>query len=672
MFKNFLSRFSSKKKRKDIQFPESSSLLDIKSLEYEIFLEEEKLASIPKTLYEKMTKISERILPVDPDEKTKKELEEAIEFAYLKVTPRGVTSFTILGTSILSITILLIIIFGYVSLIIGLVTLCGIFGLGYYFYYYPLRLKKIYELRAGSEIVMLILHIVIFMRNFPNLEGAVIFASSNLTGPLTYDMKKLIWDVHMGTYNSMEQALSAYARKWMNSFKAFSDATNAIIYSLYTSGKRRIELLDEAVDIILTSLKERSNDYVTMLNTPITMINALGILLPTLVLTLLPITTIFLGSEIPPSVIFGFYDVILPMILIFIIKNILDQRVITMPEPDLSRHPDLPPKNKFRLWKFFIPSYIPAIAILIPFLIYWYHNNVNMGIYQSFVVTAGFFASLFAFFYLNSFQKVKIRREIIEMEDEFREVLFALGQEIDRGIPLELALEKIMPTLRGHYSLDLLRRIISNMKYKSMIIKEAIFNQKEGAIIYFPSKLIYSILRAVIDAAEKGTKIVSEIMLSISRYLTDIHKTQKDIDTKFSEVLGSMNMQAKILLPLICGVMNIVTYTIVEMLSFLGETIGTMSTEGAASNYGFITGLWQNLHISPSVFQLSVGFYAIETIIILSWFINGIRVGVDNITLNDTIAKNLLIGGFMYIAISIAALLVFSPFITMVKGLSGG
>ena len=661
---DFILKF--KKKKEKIQFP-SKQKDELKSLEYDIFREEEKLSTIPRTIYEKLTHVAEKVLPVSPDKATKKEIEEAIEFAHLKVTPKGVASLTILITMSLCLFTLFLILFGFLDLLMGLICISIIAAFAYYLYSYPLRLKKIYELRAGSEIVMLILHIVIYMRNFPNLEGAVKFAGSNLTGPLSLDTKKLLWDVNMGTYKSMEQALLSFSQRWKGSFKAFAESINAIVYSLYTSGKRRIELLDESVEIILSSLNERSNSYVLKLRTPATMINALGILLPTLILTMLPIMTIFLGQEVPPSLIFGFYDILLPIMLVFIIKNVLDKRVITLPEPDVSLHPELPPETTFKSGNFFIKSYIPAIVILIPFLVYWYINFETLSLNQSYAVILGFFISVAFFFMLNSFQKIKLRKDIIEMEDEFREVLFGLGQEIDRGIPLEVAIEKIMPTLRGNYSINLLQNIISNIKYKNLTMEQAIFDKKEGAIRYFPSKLIHSILKAVVDAANKGTKIVSQIMISISKYLTDLHKTQESIQDKFSEVVSSMQMQARILLPLICGIMNTLTYMIIEMIGFLEKAFGGISPDASAAAYTGFLAMWQGLTISPATFQLAIGFYCLETMIILSWFMTGIQVGVDKITLHNEISKNLLIGGLIYIAVSVISLMIFAPFLDMIK-----
>ncbi|MGC9310108.1 MAG: hypothetical protein ACP5E4_00095 [Candidatus Aenigmatarchaeota archaeon] len=679
---------------------------DVKSLQYDIFREEEKLNTLPKTIYEKATHLSEKIIPLDPDKKTAGRMQEVIEFAHLNITPRGVISVTFLAGILFFVSGFFMLLSGIISLSTFAVYLLIAVGLLYYLYTYPFRLKKIYELRVGSEIVMMILHMVIFMRNCPNLEGAVKFASSNLSGPLALDMKKLMWDVRVGTYDSMEQGLLAFTQRWKGTFRSFSDSVNAIIYSLYTSGKRRFELLDESVDIILDSLSERSNSYITKLKSPIALVNALGILLPIMVLTMLPIITMFL-SEIPPSVVFGCYDVFLPMLLLFIIKNILDQRVVTLPEPDLSLHPDLPPDNMFLFGKFKVYSVIPALLILLPVLLFAASNLgyltvaneedirdkfspdewgsggaaflaspdtqgiIKGGLYRSYFVTFGLFLAISVYFLLNSFQKLKYRREILEMEDEFREVLFGLGQEIDRGIPIEVALTKIAPTLRGQYAVRMIERILDNINYKSMTFDRAVFDEKEGAIRYFPSKLIHSVMKALTDAVQKGTKISAEIMISISRYLSDIHKTQEIVMDRFSEILGSMKMQAQILLPLICAIMSVITYMMTQMTNFLGTAIENLPKDGTVASYTSLLSFFSSANISPAMFQLAVGVYAIETVIILSWFMNGIIYGTDKINLYNSIGRNLIVGGVLYLVISLIAITVFSPFFDILKFTTG-
>ncbi len=636
---------------------------DRKTYYYKIYQEEEIKAAEIKTLYQKLAKKAGKILRIEPDEKTKQILQEAIDFAHLNITPSDAVSFSILLFLILGVVGIALFFLNIFSLVSLMLYFLAVTLLTYYYYYYPVRLKKIYELKAGSELVMMILHMVIYMRNFPNLEGAVKFASENLSGPLALDLRKLLWDVENAVYNSMEEALLNFSLKWRKDFRELSDAINAIIYSLYTSGERRIAMLNESVKIILDGIKERSEQYALKLKSPIEMVNALGILLPTLTLTMLPIISIFLGDIVSVKVLIAGYNLLLPMFLIFIIKNILDERVITLPQPDISLHPNLPKKGCFRLYNLEIPSILVSILIAIPFLAYGYSVLESMNIYQSLVISFGIFLSVSSYFYLNSFQKVKIRNDILKLEEEFRELLFALGQEIKRGIPLESAIEKVIPTLRGTSSKNFLSKIVDNIKFRGYSLREAVFG-KEGAIHNYPSKLIHSIVRAIVDAAEKGTEIISRIMLSISKYLEDMHKLQNEIEEKFSEIVGSMSMQAKILIPFLCGIMNVLAYMMIKVITQIGATMKSLPiTNQAAVPYAsFLASLWQSLSITPASFQIVMGIYALEAIAILSWFINGIIVGEDEISLHYTIGKNLMFGGILYILITLIGLVTIAPF----------
>ena len=635
---------------------------DRKSYYYKIYQEEELKAARIKTLYQKLAKISGKVLRIEPDEKTRQKLQEAIDFAHLNITPGDAVSFSILlflFLGVIGATLFFLHIFSLVSLMLYfLVTVL----LTYYYYYYPVRLRKIYELKAGSELVMMILHMVIYMRNFPNLEGAVKFASENLSGPLALDLRKLLWDVENAVYNSMEEALLNFSIKWRKDFRELSDAINAIIYSLYTSGERRIAMLDEAVKIILDGIKERSEQYALKLKSPIELVNALGILLPTLTLTMLPIISIFLGDVVDIRVLVIGYNLLLPMFLIFIIKNILDERAITLPQPDISLHPNLPKKGRFRLFNFEIPSLLVSLLIAIPFLAYSYFTFETMNIYQSLVISFGMFLSVSSYFYLNSFQKVRIRENILKLEEEFRELLFALGQEIQRGIPLESAIEKVIPTLRGASSKDFLSKIVDNIRLKGYSLRDAIFG-REGAIYHYPSRLIHSVVKAIIDAAEKGTEIISSIMLNISRYLEDMHKLQNEIEEKFSDLVGSMRMQAKILIPFLCGIMNVLAYMMIKVIAQIGAAMRALpATETSVPYASFLASLWQGLSITPASFQIVMSIYALEAISILSWLINGIIVGEDEISLHYTIGKNLLFGGILYLLITLIGLVTIAPF----------
>src|SRR3989338_8018666 len=152
------------------------------SREYKIYKEEEEIFSLPRTLYEKACRISAALLNLNPDAKTRKKLDEVIEFSHLKITTAGVSSLTILFALLTTIPTAILI-------MLSLFTQFNVLPFGYgmllmmmslffviYLYNYPFFLKRRYESEVSSEIVTMILYMAMYMRNNPNLEGAVKFA----------------------------------------------------------------------------------------------------------------------------------------------------------------------------------------------------------------------------------------------------------------------------------------------------------------------------------------------------------------------------------------------------------------------------------------------------------------------------------------------------------------
>ncbi len=123
-------------------------------------------------------------MPINPGEKTEKQLREAIDFCHLNIKPEQAFAFSILFIllTLLPVTILTfanifgfhLLPFGYGVIFIFLLLL-----LTYYVYTYPMHLKLKYEMEVGSDIVSLIIYISIYMRNVPNIENAVKFDLEN-------------------------------------------------------------------------------------------------------------------------------------------------------------------------------------------------------------------------------------------------------------------------------------------------------------------------------------------------------------------------------------------------------------------------------------------------------------------------------------------------------------
>ncbi len=639
------------------------------SREYKLYREEERFASLPKTLYEKACNSAERIIKVKSGKKSAQKMEETIEFAHLKVTPTGISSLSILFllATVLPIIILMVLpMLGLPGLSFGYGMLALILSLFFtvYLYIYPKRLRRRYESEAGSELVTLVLYIAMYMRNVPNLEGAVKFASENLGGVLGYEMKKLLWDVELGNYLSMQEAITDYTGKWSGN-RPFVESVELMITSLKQVGERRIQLLDEAVNIILEGSREQARHFNQNLKMPVMVVHALGVVLPVMGLVLFPVVAVFLN--VSSVILFVGYDIFLPLILYFVISGILETRPATFSKIDISENPDVPPPGKFASGKKYMKAWPVGLAaggIIVALSLFLLFNELTTaeefeGIVPSIVIGLGVCVGFGTYYALLSRQRLRVREATRQIENEFAEALFQLGNQISGGVPIELSIEHSMDRIQNLKIKELFSRALKNMRTLGFTFSQAFFDKEYGAIRYYPSKLIKSIMHTVVESSKKGVKIASLAMLSVSRYMKGLHETQEEVQEQLSDTLNSLKFQVYFLSPLISGIVVTLAVIIMRILSQISERVTDLGT----INVPFLASFGA-VQITAFEFILIVSIYLIETAFILSMFINAIESGEDDIGRQHITGNALLIGYVVFAACMLVTLVIFEPLIS--------
>jgi Type II secretion system (T2SS), protein F len=692
--------------------PREARIKRIISREYKIFKEDEMLASLPRTLYEKACNKSEKILTVKASGKSGKKLQDAIDFCHLNVTPTGAMSFTslfmiisfLIVGSLISLNFLFPVdidngkggVFpqysinkttgepilnktGYPTIIggfnplpvdMGAFILMLLLFFTYYIYSYPFHLKKKYEVETSSDMVTMILYMAMFMRNVPSLEGAVKFSSENISGFLGYELKKMLWDVEVGNFLSMQEALVGYTKKW-EANREFVESVELMITSLGQIGEKRIKMLDESVDIILEGTKEKARNFNQQLKLPVMIVHALGIILPVMGLVMFPLVSIFLG--IGSSMLFIGYDVILPLVLYFVIVKILESRPLTLSKIDISENPDVPPPGKFFLGKKPVRAwpigFIVGAAIIGIGLVSYNaesafaeQNGVPFqGIVAALLITLGISLGFGIYFMLLARTRTRVRAETRQVEGEFAEALFQLGSQISGGSPIEVSIEKSMDRIENLRIKKLFEKALNNMKMLGYTFEQAFFDPEYGAVRFYPSKMIKSVIKTVVESTKKGVNTAANAMLSVSRYLKGLHSTQEDVKEQLSDTINSLKFQAYFLSPMISGVIVTMALIIIQILQQLN--IQTANLGSAVGDLGSIFG---QIKITPFEFIMVVGIYLIETAFILAFFTNEIESGDDDTGLKKVAGNSLVVGYIVFVMIFAATYMLFAPLITQV------
>lgn len=651
--------------------------MPIISREYEEFLREEQLAK-KLTLYERLCSISAKILPIEsPFKGLREKYVESIEFSHLKITPKGAFSLAIL--SFLAIFIIsligLVIINSFapssVILALALALIAYYFTVGY-----PNHYATVFRINASSEMVLATIYMSISMHLSPNLENAVRFASRNLRGPLSIDLRELLWKVYTRKFDKIEDALDYFIEKWKKDSKEFSTSLYLIKNSGAESQEKRERFLDEAVSVMLDGTKERMRTYSRQLKEPVTILNALGILLPIIGLVFFPIVSLFLPELIKPVFLVLGYDFLLPLIVFLFMNSYLEKRPYSLRQPDLSKHPD------FHVVRFYEKPYTVPLLVSLPLIAIGSINLIgDKGLFSSSLlffsslITLGLFAGIISYSYLSVKRKLKIRKEIAEIETEFAEALFQLGSMILRGTPLETALRSIKEDIKNLRVSKFFDKILYNIEAFGMTFENAIFDKKYGAINFYPSNIVESTMRVVVETSKKGMQSASKSMVIISKYLKDMHEVDEDLKNMLEEVTSTMNIQSIILAPLSAGVVVTIAAIMTRLLISLGDALNNIyssigSALGPAGDIG--TGVIASIVNLGAIipvhgFQLIVGIYLVQIVTIIAITLSTITNGEESLLKRHTISKILLYSGIVYLITLILTYFLFTSVISIEK-----
>lgn len=626
--------------------------------DYRQFLKEIKME--PQGLYEKSCSFAEKLLRISPDRESGGKMEEKLKAAYINASPSGVISLSLLLLLLLPAAILSLALAGLLDFVFSALMLLFSLAIVYLVYNYPESHARSVQVKMSSDIVLAVLYMVIYMRNNPSMEGAVKFAADNLSGPLSWDLKKLMWDVEVGVHESVDAALLSYLAKWKDKNREFAEALHLLRNSTSEVDVRRDAMYDEAISVILNGTRERMKHYAQGLRMPVTLIHAMGVLLPIIGLVMFPIVVLFMQDAVKPVFIFIGYDILLPAFLFWYINYILQTKPPTFSQPDTAQAKGLPPMGKFRLNKTVLPVLPFSILAALPFLLAgvsgFAASEASQSVVSSMLIIIGAAAGIFAYAILDSRQKMKIRNDIEKIEDEFSEALFQLGNKIAGGTPIEVATDMATENLKNMKIAEFFWSISVNMKKLGFSFEQALFDKEYGAALAYPSRLIRSVMQAIVQSSEKGVRVASMSMLTVSRYLKGMHEVKEEINEILGETVSSMKFLALFLAPIVSGVVVTMAVIIMRILSSLCGQIGNLASGTDVSGFSsfvFCAGWGQNAGtppISANAFQLVVGIYMLETIMLLSFFINRIEYGDDAIGLRDVIAFTVIFATIVYAA----------------------
>lgn len=690
--------------------PAATPATPISSRDYQEF----KKAYYPKhlSLYEGLCNLSEKIIKIKPDKKKEFFLKKQIDTCHLNITPAGATSFALLAPILLgfigalfSAFVLKSMFFAFFFLMIGFVS---------YFLFDKLAefLATSWRLKSSNQMVLCIFYVVTYMRHTSNLERAVEFASDHLVPPISLDLKKILWDVETQKYESVKESLAYYLENWREFNMEFVESFHLIESSLMEPNeRRRVETLNKALSVMLQETYEKMLHYAHNLKSPITTLHMMGIILPILGLVILPLIVSFM-SNVKWYHISMLYNILIPIAVYYLGKGILSKRPTGYGETDISEEPSLRKygnilvnagKTEIQINPVWFTFFVGIIILLIglsPIILHAINPNFDIGIgaedkgsscqrqiclleYRTSkmegsegkiigpfglgatILSLAFPLSLgisFGLYYkLRSKNVIKIRESSKKLENEFTSALFQLANRMADGLPAEMAVSDVAKIMEGTDSGNFFSIVSTNIRKMGMGIKEAIFNPKIGALVYYPSTIINSSMKVLTESIRKGPLIAAQAIMNVSTYLKEIHRVNERLNDLLSDIISSMKSQITFLTPVIAGIVVGITSMVTTIMGKLGQLMSKVGESGgSAEGVPLPKGFFFGDGVPTYYFQIVVGIYVVQIVYILTVLANSIENGSDKLGERYTLGVNLIKSTWIYCIVSLIVIVIFN------------
>jgi Flp pilus assembly protein TadB len=678
------------------------------SREYLKFREE----TIPSfSRYEKWANNLGNIFKVKIAKRDEERVRRNLEIAHLQVTPEQAWGFALISflaiffiTLILSVGLFLLnISFSQILLVVFLGIMASVF-LFYYMSTIPNRLAQRWRLKASSQMVPAILYIVVYMRHTSNLERAIAFAAEHLEAPLSLDLRKVFYDVQIGKHSTIKESLDNYLENWRDYSIEFIESFHLIESSLYESNEsQRIRTLEKALQVVLDGVYDRMLKFTHDVRSPLTNVYMLGVILPTLGLALLPLASTLLQGLIKWYHVFVIFNILIPFFVFYLTSQILAKRPGGYGETELlEKHPMYYKYKKNSYYWTALAIALPLFIIAFLPLIFHYTplpswigvasdfdmEDLGLGIFGS----GGFFgfdvsgsgpfglgALLLSLFFplglafMIIFVSKAKTKEMIQQRDytrqlerEFNSSLFQIGNRLGDGIPAELVFGKIAESARGLRTEDFFRRVNYNIQAQGMSVDKAIFDKHRGALLYYPSSLIATSMKILVESVKKGLTIAAQSLMSISEYVKNIQKINERLKDLLAEIVSDMKSNMTFIAPLMAGVLVGLAAMITSILGRLQALQLSGNDLGNLSNLLNIFDVSQT--IPPFYLQIAMGVYLIQIIYILTGTLVTIDSGEDPLQKTFLTGRNVLKGIGLYIVVATMSIIILAVLSGVVLG----
>ncbi len=509
---------------------------------------------------------------------------------------------------------------------------------------YPKSLARHMKVHSLGDIPEVLSYIVMYLKLVPNMEDGLRFAARESHTSLGRDMRKLIWDLEIRVYHSVDDAVTAFADMWGKWSDYLKRALHLVRSAVRENSQdARNMTLNRSLSLVMEGTRSSMTSFAQQLHQPTLVIYSIGVMIPLALIAMMPAASL-VGLRLSLVQIFLLYDILLPLALFAYIRKVLRSRPATFNPPSIpDDHPAVENVNK-RANLATAVGIGAAIALpgvvfmLLPvfsfegtLLSFLAKPASQGGLNEYFPVTLFILwgvAAAVGIYCLGTYRPYKkTRDEIKAMEREFADSLYVIGKRITEGKPAEDAFQYASQTLKGSKMGSIFARTAFNLTAIRTNLREALFDDEYGSLKHVYSDRIRAVMRLFVEGVQKSHEAAGNAIVKIAEHLKQLQDVEKGIKQSLGTLTSTLRSTATLFAPMIAGV----TLGITKLISVV---LGNIDLSGMPEDtpMGALSGIsGVSFDVRPEYFVLVIGIYVIELIFLLVRFANGIDEGDDRV-----------------------------------------
>lgn len=440
---------------------------------------------------------------------------------------------------------------------------------------------------ASAEAPEVVSYLAMGLAAAPALDRAMAFAAEHATGPLADDMRGALWDVHLRARSRIEDAFLSVADAWGPQDADVKRALYGIAHAVKDGSPGTLaRALDRARTQVFEGARRRMRDYAASLRGPTTALFALGVLLPLIVSSMVPLLSV--GSFSPAALEVSDPPPGNPLPWIFLLDVGFPAATFAVAHTVSARRPRSSPARRARSARPFVGLLAAPLAVLLA--ISFAHPMVPL------LALGILVASVSGGLVYSTRAAVRERRRREAVERGFPDALFQLGSRLEEGQGLEAAFLAVADATQGTDCADLFRGIVHAMRFGGGTVEDAIFGPG-GALEGTTSRTVRASLKIVVDLAVKDPATAGRAALETSSHLRDLQGIEQDLRAELRPTVDAMRATATFFAPAVLGV--------------------------SASLYGLLFrafGSIASLPMAPAAYATALGVYLLLTAAAILWF----------------------------------------------------